>query len=405
MKILLIIIDGLGDEPIPSFGNKTPLEAAKTPNLDFLAKNGICGLIEPYLMNEKPESDICHLAIFGYEPKVYYWGRGPYEAAGIGIKLQKGDVALRANFATVDESLNVIDRRAGRIEKTQPLIKLLNGQKINSIQFLIKKSYGHRAVLVLRGKNISSAITNGDPGKVRERAKKILPVYFGKCGAKEIKKAKFTAKVLNDFLEKAHLILKNHPLNKKREKEGLYPANYLLVRGAGEIRKIPKFKERYGLRACCIAGGALYKGIGKILGMDLINVKGANGFSNTNLKGKILAAKNSFKKYNFIFCHIKAADSLAEDGNSLGKKEFIEKFDKSLKPLLKLKNVLIVITGDHSTCSELKRHCSELIPLLIYGGGKNGVQKFSEKDCQKGKIGKIKQVDLMKKILQYGRLC
>ena len=413
MKILLIVIDGLGDRPISQLRNKTPLEAAKTPNLDFLTKNGICGLVEPYLINERPESDISHLALFGYDPKIYYLGRGPYEAAGAGLKLREGDVALRVNFATVSKNLKVIDRRAGRIEKTEPLILALKGLEIEGVKFLIKKSYGHRAVLILRYstpgvKYLSGKVLDGDPRRIGVKVKKILPLDNSKV-------AKFTAKILNEFLKKAHLILKNHPLNKRREAQGLLPANYLLVRGAGEIREIPKFKEKYGLRAGCIAGGALYKGIGKILGMDLLKVKGANGFPNTNLRGKILAAKNGLKKYNFIFCHIKAADSLAEDGNFFGKREFIEKIDKNLKSILNLKDTLIIVTADHSTCSELKRHCEEPIPILIYGTpptllppaprapGKDGVQKFSEKDCQKGKIGKIKQINLMTKILKYAK--
>ena len=278
-KILLIVIDGFGDRPISQLENKTPLEAAKTPNLDFLAKNGICGLIEPFLFpgQDYPASDTCHLALFGYEPKIYYLGRGPYEAAGVGIKLREGDVALRVNFAAVDENLKVIDRRAGRIEKTQPLIKALSQIKIKGIKFILKKSYGHRAVLVLRGKNISPAIPDNDPQKVGERVRK-------------------TAKILNGFLDKAHQILENHPLNKKRIKNGLLPANYLLVRGAGQFRETPSFNKRYGFSSCCIAGGGLYKGIAKILGMDLIKVEGATGFANTNLKGKILSAKDALKK-------------------------------------------------------------------------------------------------------------
>lgn len=402
-KILLIIVDGIGDKPIPQLRNKTPLEAAYTPNLDFLAKNGICGAIKPFLFpgQEKPESDTCHLALFGYDPKIYYSGRGPYESTGIGIKLKKGEVALRVNFATVDENLKVIDRRAGRIEKTQSLIKALSKIKIKGVKFFIKKSYGHRAVLVLRGKNISSAITDGDPKRVGEKVKMILPVRLRKYGTKEIKKARFTAETLNEFLRIANQILKNHPLNKKRKNEGLLPANYLLVRGAGSLRETPTFKEKYNLKACCISGGALYKGIAKILGMDLIELKGATGFANTNLKGKIQAAKNALEKYDFVFLHIKAADSLAEDGNFFGKKEFIERIDENLKSLLGLRNTLIVVTADHSTCSNLKRHCLEPIPILIVGPGikANGLKKFSETACQKGKLGLFNQLDLMPKIL------
>jgi len=409
-KIILIIIDGLGDRPIKELGNKTPLEAAQTPNLDFLAKNGICGLISPFLLpgEQYPASDTSHLALFGYHPKKYYLGRGPYEAAGLGMKLTEGNLYFRVNFATLDKNLKVIDRRAGRIEKTQPLIKALSGKKIRGVKFLIKKSYGHRAVLALESKNLSDKVSDSDPKKEGLRIKKVLPLD-------KSPQAIFTAEILNKFLVQAQEILKNHPLNKKRIKQKLLAANCLLTRGAGFFKQGPSFKERYELKASCIAGGTLYKGIAKILGMDLIKVKGATGFANTNLKGKFLAAKNALKKpapyqnevsgagYDFIFLHIKAADTFGHDGDFRGKKEFIEKIDKNLKPLLGLKNTLIVVTADHSTCCNLKRHCSEPIPILIYGAGQDLVSQFSEKACQKGKLGRIKQLDLMAKILRLSR--
>lgn len=383
-KIIFIVIDGLGDRPIPQLGNKTPLEAAKTPNLDWLAEHGICGLIEPFRLpwQDYPASDTCHLALFGYDPKKYYLGRGPYEAAGIGMNLKEGDVALRANFATCDENFKVVDRRAGRIEKTQALIKALSGKTIKGVKFLLKKSFGHRAVLVLRGINLSDKISDSDPKKEGVTIKRVLPLD-------KTKEAVFTAEILNEFLFQIPQILKKFHS----------PANCLLIRGAGFLKKTPRFKEKYGLKAACIAGGGLYKGIGKILGMDLIKVRGATGFPTTNLRGKFLAAKRALKKYDFIFLHIKAADNLAEDGNFRGKKEFIERIDGNLKSLLGLKNTLIVVTADHSTCCALKRHCSELIPFLIYGRGTDNVKTFSERACQKGKLGAIEQLDLMPKIL------
>ena len=406
MKTLFIIIDGLGDRPIPKLGNKTPLESAKTPNLDFFAKNGICGLIQPFQFSwqKYPTSDISHLALFGYNPKIYYLGRGPYEAVGVGIKLKAGDIALRANFATVDPegvaprpygasgNLKVIDRRAGRVEKTHSLVKALNGITTLGVKFLIKKSFGHRAVLILRGKNLSEKITDSDPHEVGKRVKKVLP-------KNKSKEATFTAKVLNEFLEKAHLILKNHPLNKKKR----LPANYLLVRGAGKFKKIPSFYQKYKLRAACVARGALYKGLGEILGMKFVKAKGATEFLNTNLKGKFETAKKTLKKTDFVFLHIKAADTLGEDGNFYGKKAFLEKFDKNLKIFRNLKNVLIVITGDHSTCSMLKSHCKNPVPIVMYGKKKNGVEKFGERACQKGGLGKIKGLDVMPKILALAK--
>jgi 2,3-bisphosphoglycerate-independent phosphoglycerate mutase len=396
MKIVFIIIDGLSDKPIPQLGNKTPLEAAKTPNLDKLAKEGMCGKILPFYFpwQKYPRSDTSHLALFGYNPKVYYLGRGSYEAAGIGFNLKKGDLAFRINFGTVDDRLKVVDRRAGRIGQTDPLVKSLNSIKIKGIKFLVKKSYGHRAVLILRGKGLSGNIKDSDPHKAGVRINKVFP-------KDKSKKAIFTAQILNEFLEKTYQILKKHQLNKKRIKSGKLPANYLLIRGAGQFRKIPSFYQKYRLKACCIAGGALYKGVAKILEMKVIVVKGATGFPTTNLKGKFESVRKSLKKYDFVFCHIKAADSLSEDGNFKGKKKFIEKIDNNIKRIINLKNTIIVITADHSTCSLLKSHCKEPVPVLIFGGENDKVKKFSENECKQGKIGKINQLNLMKKVLLY----
>jgi len=394
-KIIFLVIDGLGDHPIDELKGRTPLEAAKTPNLDFLASKGLCGLMNPYLLpgQEVPKSDTCHLALFGFDPQKYYLGRGVYEAAGTGIKLKENDVALRVNFGSVDKDFLVVDRRAGRIKSTKGLIKALGKIKVEGVKFLIEKSYGHRAVLVMRGDKLSSKISDGDPGKVGLAAKNILPEDSSK-------EAKFTAEVLNKFIQEAHLILNDNDLNKKREAKGLMPANYILVRGAGQLKKQESFEEMHGLKACCIAGGALYKGIGTILGMKLINVQGATGLPDTDLNAKITAAKRMTKSYDFVFVHIKAADSFAEDGNFLGKKKFIEKIDKSLSALDSLKNTLVAVTGDHSTCSDLKSHCLELIPLLIYGATNqdSGVEQFSEKDCLQGGLGKMQTLDLMAKI-------
>jgi len=397
-KIVLIIIDGLGDRPIAALGNKTPLEAAETPNLDFLAENGICGLVELKFQGATPTSEGAHFSLFGYDPEVYKIRRGIITATGAGLKAKKGDVALRGNFATVDKELNMTDRRAGRIKNPEPLIKALEGIKIDGVRFLLKSAMEHRLGIIMRGKNLSPDISDGDPhyGKLGKKARKVKPLN-------KTANAVFTAKVLNKFLKRASRVLKAHSLNKKREEMELPVANYILVRGASTVKKLPSFKKRYNLKACCIAGKFLYQQIGRILGMDLIKIKGANGLVNTNLEGKVQAVKKALRKYNFVFLHIKATDSLAEDGNFKGKKEFVEKIDKSLKPILNLKDTLIVATADHSTCCSLKRHCSEPVPILIFGDGKDSVKEFSEKVCQKGKLGRIKQIKLMSKILTIAK--
>lgn len=396
MKTIFIVIDGLGDQPVLELENKTPLGAAIKPNLDLLASQGVCGLMEPFLVQgeDKATSEGTHIGLFGYQD--HFLGRGPYEAVGLGMKLKNGDVALRVNFASVNSGMEIIDRRAGRIEKTEKLISSLKDIKIDGVKFLIKKALGHRAVLVLRpGKGIllSDKISKGDPKKVGEKPLEIKPAD----GSSE---AAFTAKVLNSYLNKAHQILKDHIVNQKRVFQGEVPANYLLTRGAGQLRPTPSFKEKYGLKAACIAGGGLYKGIAEILGMKIIKVRGATARADTNLKGKISASIKALKNYDFIFCHIKAADGLAEDGKFLEKKEFIEKIDTSLAPLLGLKKTLVVVTGDHDTSCVLKAHCNDLVPVLIWGNGwDRKVSSFSEKECLKGGLGKFKQEKLIDKIL------
>ena len=399
-KILFIILDGLGDRPIKELKGRTPLEAAKTPNFDFLVKNGICGLIEPVFFGDFPTSKDAHLSLFGYDLNKWRMGRGVFEVLGIGMKMKKGDVALRGNFATVDKNLKIIDRRAGRISNIKPLIKSLNGLVISGVKFLLASGISHRVGIILRGKNLSEQISDGDLYESKIIAPKILPL-------KKIKEAKFTAKVLNEFLIKSHQILKEHPLNKKRERKGLLPANYLLVREAGKFKKIPPFSKIWKfaslpagreLKSAAISGGGLYQGIGRVLNMDIIKVKGATGKPDTNIKGKLEAARKAFKKYNFIYLHIKGTDVFSHDGDFLGKKKFIEKIDKFLPILFGLKNTLIIITGDHTTPCKIKEHTADPIPILIYGNGKDSVEKFSEKDCRKGKLGKIKSNILMKTI-------
>jgi len=391
MRVLLLVIDGLGDIPIPELGGRTPLEAAKTPNLDKLAQEGVCGMVDTFYFPEQkyPRSDTTHLALLGYDPERDYLGRGPYEVAGIHMNLEEGDIALRGNFGSVDENLKIVDRRSGRIKETEDLVESLKGKEIEGVKFLIKKSYGHRVGIVMKSdKELSSQITNGDPHQTGVKVNKIR-------AKNDSAEAEFTAKVLNRYLEEAHEILKSHPLNKKREEKGLLPGNYLLVRGAGRMRNVVPFKEKFDMKAACIAGGALYKGIGKILGMDLINVKGDTGLPSTDLKAKFKNAARVSKKYDFVFVHVKPTDNLAEDGNFKGKKEFIERIDKNITPIMDLNDTLVVITADHSTCCPLKRHCVNPVPVLVFGKEKDSVSEFGERTCEKGALGQVKQTKLV----------
>lgn len=394
-KVICLIFDGLGDSPIESLGWKTPLEAANIPNFDEIAQNSLCGLMNALGRGIRPGSDVAHLALFGYPMEKYYTGRGPIEIAGLGIKLEEGDLSLRGNFATVNSNWDIIDRRAGRILEVSELAKALDNMYIDGINFIVKPGTAHRAGVILRGQGLSSAISDSDPHEDKKPVKLFYPLDSSE-------EAQFTSQVLNKFIQKAHEILKDLDINKKREKQGLLPANFLLLRGAGLQPSIPSFYNRYQLKACCIAGGGLYKGIGSFLGMDLIEVEGATALANTNINGKFKAAIKALDEYDFVFVHIKATDSLAEDGNYQGKISFLERVDKELVIFKDLpSNVLLVITSDHSTSCNLKAHTADPVPIIFYGKGirVDRVSQFDERSCAYGGLGYIEGKDLMPQIL------
>lgn len=404
-KYLLIICDGMGDLPVPGFGDKTPLEAAATPNLDELAQKGVNGIIHVLGKGVRPNSDEAHLVLFGYDLKSDYPGRGPIEASGVGINLEEGDIAIRGNLATVDHDLRVLDRRAGRIEDTSGFVNELNNMEIEGVRFLIAPGTGHRLAIVMRGKGLSDKITNSDVHYVTEE--RVVSDWEGK-NANEIMpldnsdEAKFTARVLEEFLKRSHRILENNQLNKQRRELGLPKGNYILTRGPGYFKKLKSFKDKFGFKAACIAGGGLYKGLGSMSGMDVLEVKGATGMPDTDIFAKIDAAKEALKTYDFVFTHIKATDIFGENGDCEGKKNFIEKVDQALNGLESLE-ATIALTADHSTPCKLKDHSGDPVPLLIYNKNTeaDGVEKFGERYAKEGKLGELEGKDFMKLFLSF----
>lgn len=394
-KVLFLIFDGLGDRPIEKFGYKTPLEAAYTPNMDKLAQKSMCGLSNALGKGIRPGSDVSHLAIFGYPMDKYYTGRGPIEVAGLGIKLKEGDVAFRGNFGTVDANWNILDRRAGRIRVVDEFAKAIDGMTIDGVEIIVKPGTAHRAGVVFRGKGLSANITDADP---HEEGKPIMEVK----AKDDTPEAKFTASVINKFMRKSYEILDAMQANKDRSANGQVPANFLLLRGAGMYPTMPTFEEKYGLKACCIAGGGLYKGIGAFLGMDLVDVEGATALPDSNIRNKFIAAKEALNEYDFVFTHVKATDSLAEDGNADGKKEFIEKCDVAAEELLNLPdNVLLVVTADHSTACELKAHCAEPVPVMFCSSHVrvDDVKEFGERAFANGGAGRMVGADIMPEVM------
>jgi 2,3-bisphosphoglycerate-independent phosphoglycerate mutase len=394
-KAMLIVMDGLGDRPLKDLGWLTPLEAARTPNLDALAARGVTGIMNAIGVGLRPGSDTSHLAILGYDIEKYYTGRGTIEVAGLGMDLEAGDVALRGNLGTVDQNLVVTDRRAGRITDTGPFVADLDGLSYQGVTLHVKPGTGHRAGIILRGPGLSSRISDNDPHEVGVKVHEAHSLD-------DSKEAAFTATVLNHFLTEAHKILAANPLNQERVKQGKPPANYLLARGAGYYKQIAKFKERYGLTACTIAGGGLYKGVGAFTGMDVLRVPGATGLPNTDIAAKFRAGLNALAgAYDFAFVHVKATDTFGEDGDFKGKRDFIQRIDEAAGLLLDA-NCLLAVTADHSTPCALKRHSGDPVPLMMVGEGlvrPDGVAQFGERACAHGAMGRLLGLQVMPEII------
>jgi 2,3-bisphosphoglycerate-independent phosphoglycerate mutase len=393
-KVILLVCDGLGDRPIAALDFKTPLEAARTPNLNYVARKGVCGLMHSLGPGLRPGSDTSHLNILGYDYHKYYSGRGPIEVAGLGMELKEGDVALRGNLGTVDEKLTITDRRAGRILDVSEFVRDLDNLEIDGVKFLVKPGTAHRAGIIMRGENLSNKITDADPHETGEKVHTVLP-------RDSSPEAKRTAGVLNRYLEKSHQILLQHPENERRRKEKKPPANYLLVRGAGFYKSVPSFSERFGLKPCCVAGGGLYKGIGAYLGMEILNVEGATALPDTNIDNKFDTVKDHLGEFDFFFVHVKAADSLGEDGDYVGKKEFIGRIDQSLERLLSLEKTLLVVTADHSTPCSLRKHSADPVPICFCGLDvrSDSVAEFGERACASGGLGRMLGLEVMPEII------
>ncbi|MCE7749625.1 MAG: 2,3-bisphosphoglycerate-independent phosphoglycerate mutase [Candidatus Heimdallarchaeota archaeon] len=388
MKLLFVVMDGLGDRPISEFGGQTPLEYAKTPNMDKLASLGMNGLLHVIAPGVTPGSDTAHLALFGVDPYEYYTGRGPFEASGIGLVVKEGDIAFRTNFATINSEGIITDRRAGRIrEGTDQLAKLFEGLEIDGIKILLEAGTEHRAALILRGDGLSDKVSENDPHVERKEPLEFKPLD-------ESPEAEKTARVLTSLVMKARTILNDAELNKKRVEESLLPANYLLIRGAGKVPKLPNFEEEYCLETACIAGGGLYKGVCRMLGMHIIEDSRLSGGTTTDLSAKFEITQNALNDYDFVFTHVKGTDNYSHDGKYKEKSEFIERVDKELYRFLPENyegDLVVMITGDHSTPCSFKDHSADPVPILIYSPDcrRDKVEKFGESYAVDGSLGHI----------------
>ena len=410
-KILYIVLDGLGDLPLKQLGDKTPLEAAVTPNMDRLSQKGKTGIVYPVGKGIAPESDIAVISLLGYDAHKYYTGRGPLESFAEGLSLNDGDVALRVNFATVAENGKTIkDRRVGRnltTEEAASLAKEINAKiTLSSATFEFKSTIGHRGILVIRGmhQKLSGWITNTDPaydregvfGVAKEKFENVVALSQPMPGHESSLEAQEAAKLLNEFTEKSIQALNESPVNKKRVSEGKMPGNLILARDAGDhLPKFPSISSVFHLKFGSFVQMPVEKGIALLTGIDIIDVPQSTGHLDVDYPVWAKIALDSIPKYDGIYVHIKGPDEPAHDGDFQKKKESIEAIDKyfftSLLSKLDLANTIIAITADHSTVCAVKAHTADPVPLLICGGSikADGSLSFSERAARLGSIGEM----------------
>ncbi|KAL0685712.1 hypothetical protein Bca4012_052560 [Brassica carinata] len=395
-RVAFVLIDGLGDVSIPRLGYKTPLQAANIPNLDAIASAGINGLMDPVEVGLGCGSDTAHLSLIGYDPRVYYRGRGAFESMGAGLAMSPGDIAFKSNFATLDESSGVVvSRRADRhFEEEGPILcAALDGMKLPSFpEYEVRVRYAteHRCGVVVKGPKLSGNISGTDPLKDNRLLLEAKPLD-------ESEEAKHTAKVVNELSREISRILVSHPVNAKRLSQGKNIANLVLLRGCGIRIEVPPFEEKHGLWPCMVAPTKIIAGLGMSLGIDILEAPGATGDYRTLLTSKAVAIANALSAplnpcpnvfvpgedghkpgrsdgYDFGFLHIKAIDDAGHDKATLFKVRGLEAVDKAIRQLAKLLwqaetstnyQYFLCVTGDHSTPVEYGDHSFEPVPFTM----------------------------------------
>ena len=427
-KLLYIVLDGMPDGPhtVKELGNKTPLEAADTPNLDLLAQKGQTGLMHPVRKGLAPESDVAVISILGYNPFLYYTGRGPLEAFAAGLKIKPGQLALRVNFATKGSGRDILDRRVGRNLSTEEATALcgeINSRlKLESVPatFELRNTIGHRAALVIRSKGheLSGEITNTDPAYGREGIlgvaleegsyRNVVQLARPLNECKDIKAAALAALLVNEFTVKSSEILRASPVNKKRNRRRRHPANLLLLRDAGNrLPVLPSIKKVFGKNFACLADMPIESGIALLTGMSVVKLPPPTSSPKKDYSLRVEKSLAALRKYDGVYVHIKGPDIPGHDGHCKKKKDAIEAIDRHyLGPMLKgidLENTVVAVTSDHSTPCRTKSHSHDAVPLVICGGPvkPDRTTVFSEKSCARGQMGEINGTQLMPILIGY----
>lgn len=378
-KIVLLVADGLGGLPLEP-GGKTELETARTPHLDELAHRSVLGLSIPVLPGIAPGSGPGHLGLFGYDPLQYNIGRGVLEALGIDFELGPNDVAIRGNFCTLDEQGNITDRRAGRIasEIGAKLCEKLDRITIPGVEVFVRPVKEYRLVIVLRGEGLEGNVDDTDPQ--RTGVPPLEPQPLDEASKK-------TAEVCAEFLRQARDILKDDA-----------PANFVTLRGIAKKPHIPTYEEVYGLKAAAIAVYPMYRGLARLVGMDVLD-------AGQTLDDQMQRLESVWDAYDFFFVHFKYTDSTGEDGNFEAKVEKTEQLDAAVPRITALKPDVLIVTGDHSTPSKLKSHSWHPVPVLLAARTArfDGSTSFGESECRRGGLGHFEAKYLMLLALAHAR--
>lgn len=416
-KVLYVILDGLGDEPHPDLDGRTPLEAARTPNLDSVARRGRSGSVVTVGEGIAPESDIAVFAILGYDPHTQHAGRGPLEAVGSGLDMQDGDLAWRANFATVDESGTITDRRAGRdlsTEEARALADSVNeAVTIQGATATFLATSEHRAVLHLRGEiALNAEISNSDPAYERRGSLGVALETFEPyprpvAALGDGEGGRLGAELTNAWLDAAQGVLATHEVNRAREERGRPPANIVLVRDAGDhVPRVRSLADRFGMSFACFAEMPVEIGISKVTGMEPILVT-----SPTDAEGYAKLAERALETlegFDALYVHLKGPDVPAHDGRARDKRDVIAMIDEgyfgTVLPELG-GGAVLAVTADHSTSCVRKAHTADPVPLVVAGSTitSDGTRAFSESDAASGALGRMRGIDVLPMLVDMAR--
>ncbi|HQN91598.1 MAG TPA: cofactor-independent phosphoglycerate mutase [Methanoculleus sp.] len=375
MKCIVILGDGMADEPLAELGGRTPLEYAETPNMDRIAREGRCGMLRTVPEGFEPGSDIANLSVLGYDPRVSYTGRGPLEAASMGIDLREGEMAYRCNLVTVRDGL-MVDFNAGHISSAEgaallrDLDAVLGGVRVYP-------GISYRNLLVLpEGRG---SLTTPPHDIVGRPIQEYLPRGDD-------------AAVLLECMERSCEVFSDHPVNRRRVQEGKIPATGIWPWSGGKRPSLEPFRKKYGLAGGVISAVDLLGGIARLAGMEVIRVPGATGFIDTDYKAKARYAVDALDRLDFVYMHVEAPDEAGHMGSVDEKVLAIERLDEAIGIILERPETIVAVLPDHPTPIRCRTHTADPVPFAVLGKGKDGVKGFSEREARKGSFGLMEAV-------------